>query len=138
MDNSGQRKKVKEAVLRSDWLAQQVVRSGLGKEYDISFVDTVEGASRYVAKYLFKDTIFTDKWPKGWKRVRYSQSFPKLPQKKSDAIVLLSQADWVELARKAVVVTTKNLADYSTAQFHLRGSDTMVQLKEPVEVFDSK
>jgi hypothetical protein len=127
-DNGGRLVKKNVPALRSPWMAEQVIRSGLGKEYDISFVGSVEGASRYVAKYLFKDTIFSDKWPKGWKRIRYSQSFPKLPERKSDAIVLISASDWDDLARRAVIVKTNNLADYNTAQHWLRGHDTIVSL----------
>lgn len=129
-DSTGKRRYVEKPVLRSDWLERNAIRSGLGKEYDISFVGTVEGASRYVAKYLFKPTIFTDKWPKGWKRVRYSQSFPKLPEKKSDALLLLSASDWDDLARRAVIVIAKNTVDYATASHFLRGHDTIVDLKE--------
>lgn len=127
-DHEGNRRMEQVTALRSEWVSKAVIRAGLGDQYDISFVGTVEGASRYVAKYLFKPTIFTDKWPKGWKRVRYSQTFPKLPEKKSDAMLLLSASDWRELARKAVIVKVKNLADYNTAKFHLKGSDTIVDL----------
>lgn len=115
-------------TLRSDWLQKALTNAGLGNEYDISIVSTIEGASRYVAKYLFKPSIFENQWPKGWKRVRYSQNFPKLPKKKTDAMVLLSASDWQDLARKAVVVLTGNLDDYSTAEYNLRGSDTLITL----------
>jgi len=129
-DNNGRLHKKLVPALRSNWVRAQVARSGLGTEYDISFVGSVEGASRYIAKYLFKDTIFTDTWPKGWKRVRYSQSFPKLPKKESNARVLLSQEDWNDLAREAVIVRTSNIVDFSTAEYHLRGHDTIVTLRQ--------
>lgn len=114
-------------ALRSDWIRKQVLRSGLGKEYDISIVRTIEGTSRYVAKYLFKDTIFTAVWPKGWKRVRYSQSFPKLPERKTDAFVLLSREDWYKLAEKALIVRTTNDEDWFTACYWLHGHDVIVK-----------
>jgi hypothetical protein len=82
-------------VLRSEWLAGQVIKSGLGKEYDISEVDSVEGASRYVAKYLFHEEMFNYKFPKPWKRVRYAQSFPKLPERKNDEVIpLVTTNQW--------------------------------------------
>lgn len=115
--------------LGSDWLQKQVVRSGLGKEYDISVVETVEGASRYVAKYLFKPTIFSTTWPKRWKRVRYSQSFPKLPERKTDAFVLLEHADWYKLASKALVVNAIGFDAFTEARSQLHFHDTIVRLK---------
>lgn len=128
-DNSGTRRKYRKEALRSSWIAEQVIRSGLGEQYDLSLVDTIEGASRYVAKYLFKDTIFETSWPKGWKRIRYSQSFPKLPDKRTDALPLIRAEDWRSLARRAVVVTTREETVFHEAQYHLKGHDTIVRLK---------
>jgi hypothetical protein len=91
-------------VLRSDWLEARCIAAGLGPQYDISAVEDVEACSRYVAKYLFKDALLT-KWPKGWRRVRYSQSWPQLPERKTNARVLLTAEDWYELAEDAVFVT---------------------------------
>lgn len=119
--------------LGSDWLESQVIRSGLGKEYDISVVETVEGASRYVAKYLFKDSIFTTDWPPRWKRVRYSQSFPRLPERKTDAFVLLEHADWYRLASRAVVVNAVGLDAFEEATNQMHFHDVIVRLKQPKE-----
>lgn len=115
--------------LGSSWIEGQVIKSGLGKEYDISIVETVEGASRYVAKYLFKDSIFTTDWPPRWKRVRYSQSFPKLPERKTDAFVLLEHADWYRLASRAVVVNAVGYEAFEEARNQLHFHDTIVRLK---------
>lgn len=127
----GKRRKVKIPALRSDWIQTQVRRSGLGEQYDISIVETVEGASRYVAKYLFKDSIFTTDWPKRWKRVRYSQSFPKLPERKTEAFVLLQHADWYRLAKAAVVVNAVGYEAFEEARNQLHFHDTIVRLKVP-------
>lgn len=105
----------REIALRSDWIAAQVVKSGLGEQYDVSIVNSAAAASRYVAKYLFKDTIFNTWWPKGWKRVRYSQSFPKLPEKETDAFVLLSANDWFNLAADANIILAHDEASFRTA-----------------------
>jgi hypothetical protein len=130
-DKNGRRLPSQNLSLGSDWLEKQVIRSGLGSEYDISIVQTVEGASRYVAKYLFKDSIFTTDWPARWKRVRYSQSFPKLPERKTTAFVLLEHADWYKLASKAVVVNAVGLDAFEEARNQLHYHDTIVHLKIP-------
>lgn len=118
-----------DTFLRSNWFQNQTIRSGLGEQYDISKVRNADAASRYVAKYLFKPAIFTDSWPKGWKRIRYSQSFPPAPERKTDAIVLLTQEDWYKLAQRAVVVTVTTLDDYEEASNRLHFHDTIVRLK---------
>jgi hypothetical protein len=102
-------------ALRSDWLQAQVVRSGLGEQYDVSIVETVQAASRYVAKYLFKDSIFKTEWPPGWKRVRYSRNFPKLPKRKTDAFILMTANDWFTLACNAEIVRTNDIRSFNLA-----------------------
>lgn len=115
-----------EDALRSDWLQEMVQKAGLGEQYDISAVRTVEAASRYVAKYMFKDSQFGAHFPKGWKRVRYSQNFPQLPQKKTDAFVLLSRDDWNHLAMVAAVIDTENSDAFESATYFLAGNDTII------------
>lgn len=115
--------------LRSQWFETALKRSGLGNEYNITQVENAEGASRYVAKYLFKPTIFETNWPKGWKRIRYSQSFPKAPSEPSEAIVLLTREDWVELSYRAVVVNCPDLDVYETVSTKMTGSDCFICLR---------
>lgn len=98
----------KHDTLQSFKLEQACVDSGLGRQYDLSRVESIEGCSRYVAKYLFKETIFATVWPKGWRRVRYSQNWPKLPETTSEAFVLLTNFDWYRLGRLAVTIKTKD------------------------------
>ena len=128
-DKMGRRVYRNVPALRSSWFEATLARSGLGMEYDISRVETVEGASRYVAKYLFKDSIFTTDWPKGWKRVRYSQSFPKLPERKTDAFVLLNHADWYRLATKSLVIHAVGFEAFEEAKNQLHFHDTIIRLK---------
>ena len=97
---------VEKDALRSSYVLNSCVNAGLGNQYDISRVQSVEGASRYVAKYLFKPTIFTTTWPKGWKRVRYSQEFPQIPEKETEAFILMTREDWRKLARLATIITS--------------------------------
>lgn len=123
-DKNGSRRKHDVPALRSNWLQRAVISSGLGEQYDISVVEQPEAASRYVAKYLFKSGIFRGDWPPGWRRIRYSQSFPKLPDKTGDAFILLSAHDWFDLAacadsvrvteETAISTVTQALAPYPT------------------------
>jgi len=113
-------------ALRSEWLQRAVTLAGLGDQYDVSIVKTAAAASRYVAKYMFKPTMFTLAWPKGWKRVRYSQSFPQLPDKKTNAFVLLSAADWRKLASIAAAIYTDSPETKNECLYRLAGNDILV------------
>jgi len=116
---------------RSEYLQARVVGAGLGEQYDISQVETVEGASRYVAKYMFKPEMFSAKFPPNWKRVRYSQNFPKLAERETDAFVLLSLADWDNLAKLATVVQVSDNVSLSEAKFCLKGSGVILRMMTP-------
>lgn len=92
--------------LRSDVLQSAVCSADLGEQYDVSRVREVSAVARYIGKYLFKQT-FQTVWPEGWKRVRYSQNWPKtdsLPDTR--AFVLLNKEDWFNLATVAEKVLT--------------------------------
>lgn len=113
-------------VLRSEWLQRAVSRSGLGEQYDISIVRNEAAASRYVAKYMFKATNFTTKWPDGWRRVRYSQNFPKLPEIKTDAFVLRTWQDWDKLGALAAIVIPRDVEVEEYAAWKLIHHDCVV------------
>jgi len=119
--------RAKHNTLQTRSLELACNQCGLGWQYDLSELESIEGASRYVAKYLFKDTVFSTVWPKGWRRVRYSQNWPKLPELKTDAIILLSNDDWERLARVALVVITKDNGARKTAQRKLSHADVIIQ-----------
>jgi hypothetical protein len=123
---SGEIFPAKHDTLQSYKLEIACVECGLGRQYDISRVQSVEAGSRYMAKYLFKETIFTTKWPKGWRRVRYSQNWPKLPEVKGEAFVLLQKTDWWRLSRLAVTVVTKDDFAKNRAKMELAHSDVIV------------
>jgi len=128
VDKQGERGKMENVpALRSKWLGGQVVKSGLGEQYDISFIESAEGASRYVAKYLFKQSMFETNWPKGWRRIRYSQSFPKWEREKSECFVLLKAEDWKHLARLAVVVNVRDTNILPDVRYHLKNQDVIVK-----------
>lgn len=52
---------------------------GLGYMAEEEEAHTPGGAAYYVAKYLAK-SLGSQEWPKGWRRVRTSQMWPKLPE----------------------------------------------------------
>jgi hypothetical protein len=130
----GQRRYYNHTSYRSNWFQKQVLASGLGEQYEISKVREAEAASRYVAKYLFKPSIFADSWPKGWKRIRYSQSFPKAAERETEAIALVTQEDWYDLAQKAVIVIVDNLDTFEEASNRLHFHDTIVRLKSQTKL----
>jgi len=117
----------KHDCIQSFQLERACHECGLGWQYDFSELQSVEGASRYVAKYLFKESIFAEVWPKGWRRVRYSQNWPKLPEIKTDAILLLTNDDWNNLARKALIVKTKDDGAKAMARRKLALADVIIQ-----------
>jgi len=123
---SGQVDVAKHTTLQTEDLEEACVRAGLGRQYDLSKLESVEGASRYVAKYLFKETIFNTVWPKGWRRVRYSQNWPKLPEIKGDAMILLTAFDWLALAKKAVRIITKDDGTRKVCERALSRADVII------------
>lgn len=132
---NGQKVKTQKECLRSEWIRKQCVRSGLGDQYDISKVRSAEGVSRYVAKYLFKDSMFSTQWAKNWRRVRYSQSFPKLPERKNgDAIPLLNDDDWQSLAKRCSVLKVHEDANFVWISRKLGKNDILIQMTEKVNL----
>jgi len=90
--------------LWSDWFRTANQRAGLGVECDLSLIKTPQAVAVYVAKYLFKQAVNTT-WPKGWKRVRYSQSWPKLPKREMlSAFPLIRDGDWQRMEALGLTV----------------------------------
>ena len=102
------------------WLSKQCVKVGLGVQCRVSFVEQSEAVSRYVAKYLFKDSALT-RWPKGWKRVRYSQSWPKMKVSEgaTGAYPVLTRDDWKRVASETGTIVAKDGDVYERALLHL-------------------
>jgi hypothetical protein len=125
-DAQGILHKTSVQALGSRFIERSLRVAGLGTQYDVSIARTIEGTARYVAKYLFKDNIFKTIWPEGWKRVRYSNNFPKLERTKSEAFVLLKREDWQKLARIAVAVAVSDDTCLTEVNHWLRGSDMII------------
>lgn len=117
----------KHDTLQTEYLERACVECGLGNQYDLSGMRDIEGGSRYAAKYLFKASAFNTVWPKGWRRVRYSQNWPKLPEKTSTSFILLSAFDWYRLSREALIVKTKDDGATTIVRAKLKDTDTIVQ-----------
>lgn len=131
----GKRTLTQKECLRSEWIHKQCVRSGLGEQYDISKVRSAEGTSRYVAKYLFKDSMFSTQWAKNWRRARYSQSFPKLPEReKSNAIALITSDDWQNLARHCTVLKIHEETNFVKVSHLLGKNDILIKFVEKTEL----
>jgi len=125
LDNDGHRTYEKKETLVSAKLQSACISAGLGEQYDYSVVREAQAVARYVGKYLFKSSLHTA-WPKGWKRVRYSQNWPKSELETTDGFVLLSWKDWENLAKKAVRVSCDSEETFDYASWKLRESDTIV------------
>lgn len=132
----GEKKTIKQEVIKSQWMDKAVPRSGLGEQYDVSQIATPAAAARYLGKYLFKAMAFNSDWPPRWKRIRYSQSFPKLPEIKTDAFVLRDFRDWEKLARIAVRVVAQDEDTFEYAQWKLYASDCIVTRRKSAKKSD--
>lgn len=103
----------------SKWFSRANISAGLGEQCKISEVQTAAGASRYVAKYLFKAAL-SEQWPAKWKRVRYSQNWPKTPEVTPDAcFTLLSPKDWENADKAGVTWIAESMDVWKVATHHL-------------------
>lgn len=103
----------------SSYFERANVDAGFGIQCRISLASSVDGASRYIAKYLFKEAIFT-KWPAHWRRVRYSQNWPKFDQLKPDfARALNSPQDWRAVEKTGQLFQCEDETTYKVAINHI-------------------
>jgi len=117
-------RRARHDTLWSDWFRGANTRAGLGAECEISAVKSAEAVSRYVGKYLFKQTA-SDRWPKGWKRVRYSQNWPKLPEiSNKSAFPVITFADWFRVWDLREPVRADSVTTYAAAQ--ARGIENVI------------
>ncbi len=96
--------------LVSKWLKRACIRSGLGDRYDITRIKSGKAVASYISKYLYKDAILT-KWPKGWRRVRYSRNWPQetSAEKPEEGWALLTELDWLRAKHTGVPLSTASL-----------------------------
>lgn len=124
-------------ALRSEYLSKRLSSAGLGSQYDITLVRSADATAKYVAKYLFKQAMFTTVWPKKWRRIRYSQSFPKLPERDTETMLLLKAEQWHDLGSKAVQVSPQDDASLRAARHYFRISDIIIKDNTPCDISDA-
>lgn len=118
-DAHGTRDDSGHVAYTSSWFTRANKSAGLGNQHRISLVDDAEAVSRYVAKYLFKDTALTH-WPSHWRRVRYSQNWPRPPYIPAEvAITLRKPADWHKADRMHVRFVADNDGIFECAKHHM-------------------
>jgi hypothetical protein len=103
----------------SAWFSRANESAGLGNQHRISLVVSAEAVSRYVAKYMFKD-MMREKWPPKWKRVRYSQNWPKLPEYQPLAMYVLNSAsEWRKAGLERVIWACEDRVAYEMARHRI-------------------
>jgi len=103
----------------SAWFSRANASASLGSQHRISEVKSASAVSRYVAKYMFKDTLLT-KWPAKWKRVRYSANWPALPEYTPDFVaVLRSFSDWHAVEKRPEIFQITDAITYELARHHV-------------------
>lgn len=107
-------------VLVSQRFARANASAGLGVQHTITEVRSAAAVSRYVAKYMFKDTM-TETFPPKWKRVRYSENFPKLPVLEPDFVaVLRSFQEWRKIDASGLLWVADNETIYQLASHRMQ------------------
>lgn len=103
----------------SAWFSQANESAGLGSQHRISQIEQPEAASRYVAKYMFKNSM-VEEWPPKWKRVRYSQNWPKLPEFQPVAMFILNNAqEWRKAGLERVIWQCEGEVIYEMARHRI-------------------
>lgn len=99
-------RKAKHDCLWSEYFRERNVAAGLGVECDLSEIRNPVAVAVYAAKYLFKDAQVTE-FSKGWRRIRYSRNFPKMPEiSGKEAFAVIHHADWRKIENLGVIVRT--------------------------------
>lgn len=119
---------VETANLGKRWWKDNARECGLGYMADESETRTPGGAARYVVKYLTKSLEF-QAWPRGWRRVRTSQGWPKLPE-----MPVVEGWIWVTLKKDqnlSWTVRQLGLQGYEIAQLDHRAAWNYVKENTP-------
>jgi hypothetical protein len=69
---------IESAGVGDRWIRKAARECGLGYEEEEEKLRTPTGAAAYVVKYLSK-SLARSRWPRGFRRVRTSRTWPKLP-----------------------------------------------------------
>lgn len=108
-------RKAKHDCIWSEWFIRANQRAGLGVECSLSAIENAVAVAVYVSKYLFKDSM-TTKFQKGWRRIRYSRNWPKLPDPKNvEAFPLVTIRDWQRMDALNMTVRADSYFAYEAA-----------------------
>ncbi len=105
-------------MLYSAYVWKRAEDAGLGTQTDLSVITNPIAVAVYVSKYLFKDAMNT-RFPPGWRRIRYSQTFPKLPVQEIEGFPLVTHSDWIKLKNMSEPITTRDPVVAEIALLHL-------------------
>lgn len=112
-------------VYTSNWYEKRLKSAGLGSQYEITEIRSAKAVATYLGKYMFKDAMFTT-WPKGWKRVRYANSWPKPTDRPQPeiAFAIIKREDWCKVDQLGKRVYADTLETLEIALKHLQYSVT--------------
>jgi len=103
----------------SEWFTRANFSAGLGAQHKISGVQNTSAVSRYVAKYMFKDSM-SEEWPSHWRRMRYSNNWPKISQFSPDFVrILRTPTDWQAVSDERGIFSCASPELYELARHHL-------------------
>jgi len=126
--------------LVSKWLRRACVRVGLGEQYDITEIKSGKAVASYISKYLYKEAI-TTKWPKGWRRVRYSRSWPREieNEKPDESFPIMTELDWLRVKHSGVPLSSQSMivVQQAKARGLPIGHDAGASARQGIEVDDS-
>ena len=112
-------RKATHDCLWSEYFREKNVSAGLGVECDLSEIRNPVAVAVYAAKYLFKEAQITE-FQKGWRRIRYSRNFPKMPALTGkEAFAVVKHADWRKIENLGVIVRTTDMWIEELAYAHL-------------------
>lgn len=115
--------------LWSEYYRARNVDAGLGIECDLSLIRNSVAVAVYAAKYLFADAQVTE-FQKGWRRIRYSRNYPKLPTiTGKEAFAVVKHKDWLKIENLGVLVRTKDAWIEELAYAHLVTNVVSIQEK---------
>lgn len=113
----GQTDKGKDCLI-SPWFVRANVSAGLGPQCVITEVQSAVAVAAYISGYLNKQ-VSEDVWPAHWKRIRYSQSWPKIAANHDWAIALQKRSDWDAADKQGRTFLAEDETVYGVARHHM-------------------
>lgn len=105
-------------VLFSPWFVASNVSAGLGPMCQITEVGSAVAVAAYISGYLNKQ-ITEDVWPKHWKRIRYSHTWPKIEPNHLWSTALQRRSDWEKADNQGVIFVAEDVTVFEVAKHHM-------------------